>query len=96
MIAYDVQIEDPSVLYMTFDNVGVGRLMAQEMLKVKDEGNFAIIKGDPGDPNATFLYSGMMEVLKPKYRLPARSRSLAKHRRTAGSRKMPRRTWSRS
>jgi D-xylose transport system substrate-binding protein len=64
MIAYDVQIEHPSVLYMTFDNVGVGRLMAQEMLKVKDSGNFAIIKGDPGDPNATFLYNGMMEVLK--------------------------------
>lgn len=65
MIAYDVQIEHPSVLYMTFDNVGVGRLMTQEMLKVKDSGNFAIIKGDPGDPNATFLYNGMMEVLKP-------------------------------
>jgi D-xylose transport system substrate-binding protein len=65
MIAYDVQIEHPSVLYMTFDNVGVGRLMAQEMLKVKDSGNFAIIKGDPGDPNATFLYNGMIEVLKP-------------------------------
>jgi D-xylose transport system substrate-binding protein len=65
MIAYDVQIEHPSVLYMTFDNVGVGRLMAQEMLKVKDSGNFAIIKGDPGDPNATFLFNGMMEVLKP-------------------------------
>ncbi len=66
MIAYDVQIEDPSVLYMTFDNVGVGRLMAQEILKVKDSGNFAVIKGDQGDPNATFLYNGMMEVLKDK------------------------------
>jgi D-xylose transport system substrate-binding protein len=65
MIAYDVQIEHPAVLYMTFDNVGVGRLMAKEVLKVKDAGNFAIIKGDPGDPNATFLYNGMMEVLKP-------------------------------
>ncbi|MDB5551254.1 MAG: D-xylose transporter substrate-binding protein [Rhizobium sp.] len=65
MIAYDVQIEHPSVLYMTFDNVGVGRLMAQELLKVKDSGNFAVIKGDPGDPNATFLFNGMMEVLKP-------------------------------
>lgn len=66
MIAYDVQIEDPNVLYITFDNVGVGRLMAEEMLKAKDKGNFAIIRGDKGDPNATFLYNGMMEVLKPK------------------------------
>ena len=65
MIAYDVQIEHPDSLYITFDNVGVGRLMAKEMLKVKDSGNFAFIKGDPGDPNATFLFQGIMEVLKP-------------------------------
>ncbi|MEM7302865.1 MAG: substrate-binding domain-containing protein [Pseudomonadota bacterium] len=65
MIAYDVQIEHPDSLYITFDNVGVGRLIATEVLKVKPEGNFAIIKGDPGDPNATFLLNGMMEVLKP-------------------------------
>ncbi len=65
MIAYDVQIEHPDSLYITFDNVGVGRLMAKEMLKVKDAGNFAFIKGDQGDPNATFLFKGIMEVLQP-------------------------------
>ena len=27
------------------------------------EGNYAIIKGDKGDPNALFLYEGMMDVL---------------------------------
>ncbi|HSO47218.1 MAG TPA: substrate-binding domain-containing protein [Rhizobiaceae bacterium] len=65
-IAYDVQFEDPNALYVTFDNVGVGRLMAKTMLeKGKSEGNFAIIKGDKGDPNATFLFNGIMEVLKP-------------------------------
>ena len=53
------------VLYMTFDNVGVGRLMAKRCSKVKPEGNFAIIKGDPGDPNADFPSAGQMEVLKP-------------------------------
>lgn len=63
-IAYDVQFEDPSALYITFDNVGVGRIMAQEMLKVKPEGRYAFIKGDKGDPNATFLFQGMQEVLK--------------------------------
>ncbi len=66
MIAYDVQIEHPDSLYITFDNVGVGRLMAKVMLeKGKSEGNFAFIKGDQGDPNATFLFQGIMEVLKP-------------------------------
>jgi len=64
-IAYDVQFEDPNALYVTFDNVGVGRLMAKTMLeKGKTEGNFAFIKGDKGDPNATFLFNGIMEVLK--------------------------------
>ncbi|MFT3673024.1 substrate-binding domain-containing protein [Aestuariivirga sp.] len=64
-IAYDVQFEDPNALYITFDNVGVGRLMAKTMLeKGKSEGNFAFIKGDKGDPNATFLFQGITEVLK--------------------------------
>ncbi len=63
-IAYDVQFEDPNALYITFDNVGVGRLIASEIQKVKPEGNYAFIKGDKGDPNATFLFQGMMEVLK--------------------------------
>jgi D-xylose transport system substrate-binding protein len=66
MIAYDVQIEHPDSLYITFDNVGVGRLMAQTMLDSgQTSGNFAFIKGDQGDPNATFLFEGIMEILQP-------------------------------
>jgi D-xylose transport system substrate-binding protein len=65
VIAYDRLIEDPSVLYITFDNVGVGRLMGQAIWAVKKEGNFAFIKGDKGDANANFLFGGIMEVLKP-------------------------------
>ena len=65
MISYDVLVEHPDALYVTFDNVGVGRLMAQTMLeKGKAEGDFAFIKGDKGDPNADFLLSGTLEVLK--------------------------------
>lgn len=63
-IAYDVQFEDPNALYITFDNVGVGRIIADEIQKVQPEGNYAFIKGDKGDPNATFLFQGMMEVLE--------------------------------
>ena len=65
LIAYDVQFEDPNSLYITFDNIGVGRLMAQEIYKAKPAGNYAFIKGDKGDPNASFLFSGIQEVLKP-------------------------------
>jgi D-xylose transport system substrate-binding protein len=64
MLSYDVLVEDPNALYVTFDNVGVGRLMAKEILAAKPEGNYAFIKGDKGDPNATFLFEGIMEVLK--------------------------------
>jgi D-xylose transport system substrate-binding protein len=65
VIAYDRQIESPAVLYLTFDNVGVGRMMAKAILAAKPAGNYAFIKGDKGDPNANFLFSGITEVLKP-------------------------------
>jgi D-xylose transport system substrate-binding protein len=65
MLSYDVLVEDPNALYVTFDNVGVGRLMAKVIQDAKPEGNYAFIKGDKGDPNATFLFQGITEVLKP-------------------------------
>ncbi len=59
VIAYDRLIEDPSALYITFDNVGVGKAEADAILKKVPEGNYVLIKGDPGDPNAkTFLPQG--------------------------------------
>src|ERR1700734_3911979 len=65
VIAYDRLIESPNVLYVTFDNVGVGRMMAKSILATKPAGNYAFIKGDKGDPNADFLFSGIKEVLAP-------------------------------
>lgn len=63
VIAYDRLIEDPRAFYLTFDNVGVGRIIAKSVKSVVPSGNYAIIKGDPGDPNAAFLLQGMMEVI---------------------------------
>ncbi|MGB7269597.1 MAG: substrate-binding domain-containing protein, partial [Albidovulum sp.] len=63
VIGYDRLIEDPRTFYLTFDNIGVGRIIAKEVAAVVPEGNYAIIKGDPGDPNAAFLLQGMMEVI---------------------------------
>ena len=65
VIAYDRLIESPNVLYVTFDNVGVGRMIGKAVLAAKPAGNYAFIKGDQGDPNADFLFSGISEVLKP-------------------------------
>ncbi|MBM2293117.1 D-xylose ABC transporter substrate-binding protein [Sulfitobacter pseudonitzschiae] len=63
VVGYDRLIEDPRAFYLTFDNKGVGRIIAQSVTAVQPEGNFAIIKGDKGDPNALFLLEGMMEVI---------------------------------
>ena len=68
VIAYDRLIEDPSILYITFDNVGVGKAEAAAVLAKVPTGNYVLIKGDPGDPNAsTFLPQGWDEAgLKDK------------------------------
>jgi D-xylose transport system substrate-binding protein len=59
VIAYDRLIEDPDILYITFNNAGVGQAEAEALLKKVPEGNYVLIKGDPGDPNAsTFLPQG--------------------------------------
>jgi D-xylose transport system substrate-binding protein len=59
VIAYDRLIEDPSILYITFDNVLVGKAEADAVIKKVPTGNYVLIKGDPGDPNAsTFLPQG--------------------------------------
>ena len=63
VIAYDRLIEDPKALYITFDNVLVGKLEAQAVFKAKPEGNYAIIKGNKADANADFLRSGMEQVI---------------------------------
>ncbi|KEJ95921.1 D-xylose ABC transporter substrate-binding protein [Pseudosulfitobacter pseudonitzschiae] len=63
VVGYDRLIEDPRAFYLTFDNKGVGRIIAESVTAVQPEGNFAIIKGDKGDPNALFLLEGMMEVI---------------------------------
>ena len=65
VLAYDRLIEDPSVLYLTFDNVEVGRMQARAVLAAKPRGNYVFIKGSPTDPNADFLNGGQREVLKP-------------------------------
>ena len=62
VIGYDRLIEDPT-LYITFDNVGVGKAEADAIIAKVPKGNYVLIKGDPGDPNAsTFLPQGWDEA----------------------------------
>jgi D-xylose transport system substrate-binding protein len=64
VIAYDRLIEDPGALYLTFDNVKIGELEAQEIFKVAPKGNYIIIKGNKADANADFLRDGYDKVIK--------------------------------
>lgn len=63
VIAYDRLIENPGALYITFDNVGVGRLQAEVIYELVPEGNYAIIKGNQADANADFLREGYTQVI---------------------------------
>jgi D-xylose transport system substrate-binding protein len=64
VIAYDRLIEDPGALYITFDNVEVGRLQAQAVFDQVPTGNYVFIKGNSADANADFVHSGQLEVLQ--------------------------------
>ncbi len=64
VVGYDRLIENPEAFYITFDNKEVGRMQARAVFDAQPEGNYAFIKGSSADPNADFLFSGQMEVLK--------------------------------
>jgi D-xylose transport system substrate-binding protein len=64
VVAYDRLIENPGALYVTFDNVEIGRLEAESVYDVVPKGNYVFIKGNSADANADFLRSGQQEVLQ--------------------------------
>jgi len=65
-IAYDRLIKSPNnAVYISFDNVEVGRAQARGVLAVKDSGKFALLGGSPTDNNAVLVRKGQMEVLQP-------------------------------
>ena len=64
VIAYDRLIRNSDLDYfISFDNVKVGKLMAEYVTKVKPEGNYVLIGGDKADLNAVLVKNGQMEVL---------------------------------
>jgi D-xylose transport system substrate-binding protein len=65
VIAYDVPVDSPDVTFISFDNVAVGRAMAEGMVKTKNSGNWALIEGDAAMTIINLFRDGQMEVLKP-------------------------------
>jgi len=64
VVAYDRLIENPGSLYVTFDNVEIGRLEAEAVFAEVPKGNYVFIKGNSADANADFLRQGQQEVLQ--------------------------------
>lgn len=66
VIAYDRLILDSDLdIYMSFDNVKVGEIQAEYLVKRKPKGNYVLIGGAPTDNNAHLFRDGQMNILKP-------------------------------
>jgi D-xylose transport system substrate-binding protein len=65
VIAYDAPVDTDGVLFVSFDNIAVGRLMAQAMVDADPGPRWVAIEGDPAHPIVDVFRSGQMEVLQP-------------------------------
>jgi D-xylose transport system substrate-binding protein len=68
VIAYDRLIEQPGVLYLSFDNREVGRIQARAVHALRPTGRYVFIKGSAQDPNSDFVHQGQLDVLGPHIR----------------------------
>jgi putative multiple sugar transport system substrate-binding protein len=74
VIAYDRLLRSTQAVdyYTTFDNLKVGVLQAESLLKGLEASgapkpwNVELFAGSPDDNNATFFFNGAMQVLQPK------------------------------
>lgn len=66
VVAYDRLINNANIdLYISFDNVGVGRLMAEELVKeIGYSGEILIIMGPNTDNNVSLMMDGVQSVLR--------------------------------
>jgi D-xylose transport system substrate-binding protein len=66
VIAYDRIINDSDLdLYISFDNVRVGELQSDYIVKRAPTGNYVLIGGAPTDYNAVLFRKGQMNILQP-------------------------------
>lgn len=66
VISYDRLVLNANVdLYISFDNVKVGQMLATEILKAAPKGNYVIVNGPATDYNAKMINDGIKSVLAP-------------------------------
>ena len=63
VVGYDRLIEDDRAFYLTFDNKGVGRIIAETCQRRQARGQLRHHQGRPRRPERAFLLEGMMEVI---------------------------------
>ena len=66
VVAYDRLIRNSDVsMYISFDNIRVGEMQAEYLVKRAPKGNYILIGGSPTDNNAHMFRQGQMNVLQP-------------------------------
>ncbi|WP_026695411.1 D-xylose ABC transporter substrate-binding protein [Peribacillus kribbensis] len=66
VLAYDRLINNADVdAYVSFDNVRVGEMQAEAIVKQVPKGNYFLLGGSPTDNNAKMFREGQMNVVKP-------------------------------
>ncbi|MCG6795693.1 D-xylose ABC transporter substrate-binding protein [Geobacillus sp. YHL] len=66
VLAYDRLIMNADVdAYVSFDNVRVGEMQAEYLVKKVPKGNYFLLGGSPTDNNAKMFREGQMKVLQP-------------------------------
>ncbi len=66
VISYDRLILNSDVdMYTSFDNVKVGELQGEWIVKQAPKGNYILMSGDPGDNNAKLFKQGAMKFIQP-------------------------------
>ena len=65
VIAYDIPIDHEGIIFISFDNVAVGRLMAEGMVAAQPDGKWLLIEGHPGHSIVEIFKEGQFQVLQP-------------------------------
>ena len=66
VMAYDRFIQNSNLdLFISFNNIRVGELQGQFLIRAVPKGNYIIMSGDPRDDNSKLIKDGAMEYIKP-------------------------------
>lgn len=66
VIAYDRIVNNSNLdFYISFDNMRVGEMQAEYLIRIRPKGKYALLGGDVNDDNSILLRLGHMNVLQP-------------------------------